>query len=301
MRNFFIDKLVKNTKKNNKNFLIVGDLGYNVVESFAKKFPKNFLNVGVAEQNMAGLAAGIASEGFSVFIYSIANFPTFRCAEQIRNDIDYHNLSVNVISVGSGFSYGNLGYSHHAIQDYGLIRMFPNFTIHSPGDLSELNGCLEYIFASNHPNYLRLDKSKYNQSDYKKINLKPKKLIKKFSYKKNNNKTILMTGACQNLLNKLKIIDEFKNYDINSLPIWGSKYKKKLNKFFEKYKRVVTLEDHILDSGFGTWTLESNLNLKKSKIDCIAYDNLNIKVAGNKLYLENLSLKNNYYYKKIKN
>ena len=86
---------------------------------------------------MAGLAAGIASEGYRVFIYSIANFPTFRCAEQIRNDIDYHNLSVNVISVGSGFSYGNLGYSHHAIQDYGLIRMFPNFTIHSPGDLSD--------------------------------------------------------------------------------------------------------------------------------------------------------------------
>ena len=130
MRNFFIDKLIKNTKKNNKNFLIVGDLGYNVVESFAKKFPKNFLNVGVAEQNMAGLAAGIASEGYRVFIYSIANFPTFRCAEQIRNDIDYHNLSVNVISVGSGFSYGNLGYSHHAIQDYGLIRMLQLYTIH---------------------------------------------------------------------------------------------------------------------------------------------------------------------------
>ena len=123
MRLTFIEHLIEIAKTNKKIFLLVGDVGYNVVEKFEKNFPDRFLNVGVAEQNMTGLAAGLASEGYHVFTYSIANFPTFRCAEQIRNDIDYHNLPVTVVSVGGGVAYGNLGYSHHAIQDYGLIRM----------------------------------------------------------------------------------------------------------------------------------------------------------------------------------
>ena len=91
MRNTFIKQLVKSAKEYNNIFLIIGDIGFNVVEEFADTFPDRFLNAGVAEQNMTGLAAGLASEGFHVFTYSIANFPTFRCAEQIRNDIDYHN------------------------------------------------------------------------------------------------------------------------------------------------------------------------------------------------------------------
>ena len=140
MRNTFIKSLTKLASKNKKIVLVVGDLGFSVVEEFKKKFPDRFYNAGVAEQNMATLAAGLASEGFKVFTYSIANFPTFRCAEQIRNDIDYHNLSVTTVTVGGGLAYGNLGYSHHAIQDYGLMRLFPNMTILSPGDPIEVEG-----------------------------------------------------------------------------------------------------------------------------------------------------------------
>ena len=102
MRKIFIDELILAAKKNKKIILVVNDLGYNVVESFAKKFPKQFYNVGVAEQNMMGVAAGLAIEGHHVFVYSIGNFPTFRCAEQIRNDIDYHNLPVTIVNVGGG-------------------------------------------------------------------------------------------------------------------------------------------------------------------------------------------------------
>ncbi|MDA9308784.1 transketolase family protein, partial [Amylibacter sp.] len=115
MRNTFITMLTNYAKINDKIFLIVGDLGYSVVEEFAELFPKRFINAGVAEQNMIGLAAGIASEGYHVFCYSIANFPTFRCAEQIRNDVSYHNFPVTIVAVGGGVAYGNLGYSHHAV------------------------------------------------------------------------------------------------------------------------------------------------------------------------------------------
>ena len=108
---------------------------------------------------MAGLASGLALKGFHVFIYSIANFPTFRCAEQIRNDIDYHKLSVTVVSVGSGLGYGNLGYSHHAIQDYALMRSFPNTLIAAPSNNQEVDAAIKYLLKNPQPSYLRLDKS----------------------------------------------------------------------------------------------------------------------------------------------
>jgi transketolase len=98
MRNAFIDELCALAAANERIVLMVGDLGWSVVEPFADRFPTRFINAGVAEQNMTGMAAGMASEGFHVFSYSIANFPTFRCAEQMRNDVAYHGLPVTVVS-----------------------------------------------------------------------------------------------------------------------------------------------------------------------------------------------------------
>jgi transketolase len=104
MRNAFIEKLTDLAEKNEKIFLIVGDLGFGVIEHFEEKFPRRFLNAGVAEQNMMGMAAGLASAGFQVFVYSIGNFPTFRCLEQIRNDVCYEELDVTIVSIGAGLS-----------------------------------------------------------------------------------------------------------------------------------------------------------------------------------------------------
>ena len=176
MINKFIKTLTKAASKDPKIILVVGDLGFNVVEPFAEKFPARFYNAGVAEQNMATLAAGLASEGFKVFIYSIANFPTFRCAEQIRNDVDYHNLSVTVVTVGGGLAYGNLGYSHHAIQDYGLMRLFPNMKILSPGDPAEVEASVHYALNNSGPFYLRLGKM-VSQSFIKKLNIEKIKFM----------------------------------------------------------------------------------------------------------------------------
>lgn len=159
MRDNFINELISLAKKNENIFLIVGDIGYSVVEPFANKFPNRFINAGVSEQNMTSLAAGMASEGCHVFTYSIANFPTFRCAEQIRNDIDYHRLSVTVVAVGGGLSYGSLGYSHHAVQDYSLIRSMPNMLIASPSDPKEVRSCLRHLISHPQPSYLRLGKA----------------------------------------------------------------------------------------------------------------------------------------------
>ena len=109
MRTSFINQLLEEAKTNKKIFLVIGDLGYHVVEPFMEAIPERFLNAGIAEQNMAGVAAGLAMTGYNVYIYSIGNFPTLRCLEQIRNDIAYHKANVKIVSVGAGYAYGSLG------------------------------------------------------------------------------------------------------------------------------------------------------------------------------------------------
>lgn len=159
MRTAFIQELVLQARSHPQVFLAVGDLGYSVVEPFAREFPDRFLNAGVAEQNLTGLAAGLAAGGYHVFTYSIANFPTLRCLEQIRNDVGYHDLPVTVVSVGAGLSYGNLGYSHHAVQDLGILRTLPELTLLSPADPAEARACVAWLVDHPRPSYLRLGKA----------------------------------------------------------------------------------------------------------------------------------------------
>jgi transketolase len=159
VRTSFLKTLEKLAAADPRVTLVVGDLGFSVVEDFAKKFPRQFLNAGVAEQNMAGLAAGMALSGRIVFIYSIANFPTLRCLEQIRNDGCYHNANLKVVSVGGGFAYGSLGSSHHATEDLAIMRALPGMVVFAPGDPVEVE-CITRL-AVNHqgPCYLRLGKA----------------------------------------------------------------------------------------------------------------------------------------------
>jgi transketolase len=139
--------------------LIVGDLGFGVVEPFAERFPGRFLNAGVAEQNMAGIATGMAMSGKVVFTYSIANFPTLRCLEQIRNDICYHNADVKIVAVGGGFAYGPLGITHHATEDLAIMRALPGMVVVAPGDPPEVEHATRAIAAHAGPCYLRLGRA----------------------------------------------------------------------------------------------------------------------------------------------
>lgn len=260
MRNYFIKKLIKEAKKNKKIVLVVGDLGFNVVEDFKKLFPKRFYNAGVAEQNMIGIASGLALEGYHVFVYSIANFPTFRCAEQIRNDIDYHKLSVTIVSVGSGLGYGNLGYTHHGLQDYSLIRSFPNMLIASPADNQELDGCMNYIFKNPKPSYLRLEKSLDHNLSSRSFKIFPGKWI---HYKKNKSqKIIISTGGLSRHF--YEVIKKYPDFNHCTIPMWGMSVKQSQFSKLIKFKKIISLESHFQDGGFGSWLLES-MSLKENR------------------------------------
>lgn len=160
MRDAFVERLTALAASNPRIFLIIGDLGFGVLTDFAKKFPSQFLNVGVAEQNMIGVATGLALEGRIVFVYSIGNFPTLRCLEQIRNDACYHDANVKIVSMGGGFSYGALGMSHHATEDISILRALPGVTVLVPGDAREAADATTALATTPGVCYLRLDKSK---------------------------------------------------------------------------------------------------------------------------------------------
>lgn len=159
MRTAFVDALTTAAEADPRVTLMTGDLGFGVVQDFAEQLPKQFLNVGVAEQNMTGLAAGAAMSGKVVFTYSIANFPTLRPLEQIRNDICYHNQNVVVVSVGGGMAYGALGASHHATEDLAILRTLPGIKVIAPGDPAEAKAAVEYCSKGVGPVYLRLGRA----------------------------------------------------------------------------------------------------------------------------------------------
>lgn len=159
MRTAFVTELIERADEDSRIWLVTGDLGYSVLEPFAERFPDRYVNAGVAEQNMIGVAAGLARSGATVFVYSIANFPTFRCLEQIRNDVCYAGASVTIVSVGSGFSYGSHGSTHHAIEDLAVMRSLPGMVVVSPGDPTEARLATRALAERAGPAYLRLGKA----------------------------------------------------------------------------------------------------------------------------------------------
>ena len=159
MRTSFINQLLDEAKTNKKIFLVIGDLGYHVVEPFMEAIPERFLNAGIAEQNMAGVAAGLAMTGYNVYIYSIGNFPTLRCLEQIRNDIAYHKTNVKIVSVGAGYAYGSLGATHQPTEEIGALRAIPNMIVATPGDPVEARAIAKFSTEYDGPMYIRLGKA----------------------------------------------------------------------------------------------------------------------------------------------
>jgi transketolase len=158
VRDHFIRRLEEIAVRDRRIMLITGDLGFGVFDEYRKRHPDQFINAGIAEQNMTLLATGMALEGHIVFTYSIGNFPTLRCLEMIRNDAAYHDANVKIVCIGGGFSYGALGISHHATEDLAIMRSLPGITVVSPCGLWETCEATEAIVQTPGTCYLRLDK-----------------------------------------------------------------------------------------------------------------------------------------------
>jgi transketolase len=158
MRDAFVRALTEITAEDPEVVLVNGDLGFGVLTDFIERYPDNYVNAGVAEQNMTAIACGMALAGARAYTYSIGNFPTLRCLEQLRNDVCYHRADVTVVAIGGGFSYGQLGMSHFATEDLAVLRALPEMAVVAPSDPWQAHALTGQLYRRGGPSYLRLDK-----------------------------------------------------------------------------------------------------------------------------------------------
>lgn len=256
MRTNFINQLIEEARHNDKIFLLVGDLGYHVIEPFAEEFPDRFLNVGIAEQNMAGIAAGLAMTGYNVYFYSIGNFPTIRCLEQIRNDIAYHQANVKVVSVGAGYAYGSLGATHQATEEIGALRVLPKMVVATPGDPLEARAITKISASYDGPMYIRLGKAgEKTVHSEDSINLKIGDICSVITCE--GNQTAVL--ACGNILDAAlhQINEENLNYDLYSVPFVKPINKEQLINIVKTHPAgLITIEEHQSSCGMGSAIVE---------------------------------------------
>ncbi len=251
MRTTFIEVLTNAAKKDKNIVLLTGDLGFGAVEVFAKICPSQYINCGIAEMNMVGVAAGLASEGKKVFIYSIGNFVTERVLEQIRNSVCYMNLDVNILAVGAGLEYGQLGFSHHTTEDIACLRAMPNMSVYSPATVVECEACVKEMINSKTPAYIRLNKKGIGVFGNK--NKAVPTLVKS-----GKDIAIFATGVIieQALIAAEDMKSKGLDIAVYSFPKIKNFDAKILANEAKKYKKLITLEEHTVVGGFGSMMAE---------------------------------------------
>jgi transketolase len=158
MRGQIIDAIFQRMATNPDIFFLTADMGINLVEKFAEKYPNRFLNVGIAEQNLVGVSAGLANLGFRPFAYTISNFAVHRCFEQIRNDIGIHDYPLVLLGTSTGYDNAPLGPTHHIIDDWGAIKSIPKIDIYCPSSVTYAAFLVDYLLLAERPAYVRIPK-----------------------------------------------------------------------------------------------------------------------------------------------
>lgn len=289
MRDTVIRTLIELGKEDKDVELITGDLGFGVLKSFWETLPNQFINAGIAEQNMTGVAAGMALEGKKVFTYSIGNFPTLRCLEQIRNDCAYHNANVNVICVGGGYVYGSLGMSHHATEDIAILRALPDVTVICPGDPIEAALAVKKIAQTDGTCYLRL-----GRGGEQNVNT----VIKEFeigkAYKlrdaKDMNKKVAVFSTGAILEETTKACDMLEEQGIAveqySFPTVKPIDRTVIEDCANRFDNIFTVEEHNIVGGFGGAVAEVLAECGgKAKLHRIGIDDFYCIEVGSQAYL----------------
>lgn len=289
MRDTFVRTLIDIAKEDKNVHLITGDLGFGVLKPFWEQLPDQFTNAGIAEQNMTSFAAGLALEGKTVFTYSIGNFPTLRCLEQIRNDCAYHNANVKIVCVGGGFVYGSLGMSHHATEDLAIMRALPDVTVLAPGDVVEAECAARAIYKHQGTCYLRLGRGGEKRIHEKIDDFQIGKAIK---IKNGEKVAIFSTGAIFDEV--VYAIQSMEEHSINpalyTFPTVKPIDRAAIEQCAEQYDLIVTVEEHNIIGGFGSAVSEvlAELPGPRAKVLKIGLDDKYSSIVGSQKYLRDV-------------
>lgn len=255
MRTAFVNTLIELAESNHNIELVTGDLGFGVLKPFWEKLPNQFTNAGIAEQNMTSMAAGMALEGKIVFTYSIGNFPTLRCLEQIRNDCAYHNANVKIVCIGGGFVYGSLGMSHHATEDIAILRSLPNVTVICPGDSLEAEMATRAMVEHNGTCYFRLGRGGEKRIHQNIDNFMIGKAIK---IRTGTDVAVFSTGSI--LEEVCKAVQRMEEAGISveqySFPTVKPIDREVIIRCAEKCSHIISIEEHNVVGGFGSAVAE---------------------------------------------
>jgi transketolase len=251
MRNSFIETLIEIRNNDSRISLFTADLGYNVLNDFAAKFPDSYFNVGVAEQSLVLVASGFALNNKISFVYSIVNFNTMRVLEHIRNGPCYHNLNLKIVSLGAGFAYGQLGFTHHATEDIAVMSALPNMKVFSPADAFETKAVTKLAIDHDGPAYIRLGKGGEPNIHSSDIHLELGRPVQLWNGKKI---AILSTGSIT-----FEALNVCKYYQNIGIPISLYSFQtikpidiESIYSILFDYEYVITLEEHNKYGGFGS-------------------------------------------------
>ena len=255
MRSKFNDTLLEIAKKDKRIYMILADIGYGEIEPFAEACPDRFVNVGVAEQNMTGVACGVAMEGNIAVTYSIANFPTLRCLEQIRNDVCYHNVNVKIVIIGGGMAYGALGVSHHSTEDLAIMRALPDIVVMAPADIAEAEAATYAMIEHDGPVYYRCGYKKEPDIHQGKIDFQ---LGKAIQVRDGKDVTLIGTGTITYKALQAADLLEKEGIKVRLLSMHTVKPidKEAIVAAAKETSAIVTVEEHNIIGGLGSAVAE---------------------------------------------
>ena len=300
MRNAFSNALVNAAKSDQKVVLLTGDHGYSLFDEFRKVCPDQYINAGVAEQNMVGVAAGLAKSGFKPFVYGLSAFVPIRVLEQIKLDICYEQLPVVLIGDGAGVVYSSLGSSHQSTEDIAALRAIPHIAILSPADSYEMTQCMNLALQSNQPVYLRIGKA-----DLEPIrdcdSLIDFQLGELCQVKQGNSKICLIaTGSM--VKTAMSVSEKFDNLEVWSAPCIKPINIEQVISIAQRHELIVVLEEHSVYGGLGSAIAEITSEYSPTRVSRIGIQDRFSKFCGSYQYLmEEHKLNLDYALSQIKN
>lgn len=279
MRDSFVDTIHSLLSEDKNVVLLTGDLGFGIFDKIAEDFPDRYINVGVAEQNMLGLAAGLSLMGKKVFCYSIANFSFMRGLEQFRNGAIYHNTNVTVVCSGGGFTYGQLGFTHFAIEDYGILSTFSTIEIHHPSTSAQVVQSTRACAANNGPSYIRLEKA---ELDFPVIPCAAQD-IGLYCHTAGDKQAIVAIGSLLEVAMNAAggvagnpAVYSLVRHDLISQPA--------LLEELGKYEKILVVEEHVLQNNVGQ---KLKAALQNVKVEQLAISDSGPSLVGDQHFLRN--------------
>ena len=256
MRDAFCRALMRAAAEDPRLTLVTGDLGFGVLRPFWETYPDQFINAGIAEQGMTGLAAGLARTGRTVITYSIGNFPTLRCLEQIRNDCAYHEANVKIVCVGGGFVYGSLGMSHHATEDMAVLRALPGVTVFTPGDPAETEAVVPEMLRTPGTCYLRLGRG--GEPTLHEGPVEGWHAPRALTLREGSDTALLSAGGILTQTTEAARLLAARGIsaEVVSFPCLKPIDDEKIRELCRRFRHIVTVEEHNIVGGFGSAVCE---------------------------------------------